>query len=129
MENKENLELEMDISQESEITEPVVLSKGVKSKRKGITADTVFVICNTIFMILFVVITLYPVLNTVALSFNDGTDAVRGGIHLIPRKFSTYAEYYHRCDCYRGKNRDRNTAGACGKCVAGIYHQQKGIPV
>ena len=43
--NKENLELEMDISQESEITEPVVLSKGVKSKRKGITADTVFVIC------------------------------------------------------------------------------------
>ena len=44
MENKENLELEMDISQESEITEPVVLSKGVKSKRKGITADTVFVI-------------------------------------------------------------------------------------
>ena len=35
MENKENLELEMDISQESEITEPVVLSKGVKSKRKG----------------------------------------------------------------------------------------------
>ena len=88
MENKENLELEMDISQESEITEPVVLSKGVKSKRKGITADTVFVICNTIFMILFVVITLYPVLNTVALSFNDGTDAVRGGIHLIPRKFS-----------------------------------------
>ena len=88
MENKENLELEMDISQESEITEPEVLSKGVKSKRKGITADTVFVICNTIFMILFVVITLYPVLNTVALSFNDGTDAVRGGIHLIPRKFS-----------------------------------------
>ena len=88
MENKENLELEMDISQESEITEPVVLSKGVKSKRKDITADKLFVICNTIFMILFVVITLYPVLNTVALSFNDGTDAVRGGIHLIPRKFS-----------------------------------------
>ena len=47
-----------------------------------------FVICNTIFLILFTIITLYPVLNTVAYSFNDGLDAVRGGIYLWPRKFS-----------------------------------------
>ena len=40
-----------------------------------------------IFMFVFVVVTLYPVLNTVAISFNDGIDAVRGGIYLIPRKF------------------------------------------
>ncbi|MBQ9950764.1 MAG: carbohydrate ABC transporter permease [Clostridia bacterium] len=33
-------------------------------------------------------ITLYPVINTVAISFNDGTDAVRGGIGLWPRVFS-----------------------------------------
>lgn len=39
-------------------------------------------------MIAFVVITLYPVLNTVAISFNDGIDAVRGGIYLWPRKFA-----------------------------------------
>lgn len=39
-------------------------------------------------MIAFVVITLYPVLNTVAISFNDGVDAVRGGIHLWPRAFT-----------------------------------------
>ena len=39
-------------------------------------------------MILFVVVTLYPVLNTVAVSFNDGVDAVRGGIHLWPREFT-----------------------------------------
>lgn len=50
--------------------------------------DKVFVICNTIFLVSFVVITLYPVLNTVALSFNNGIDAVRGGIHLIPRVFT-----------------------------------------
>lgn len=50
--------------------------------------DQLFVACNIIFMILFTVITLYPVLNTLAISFNDGLDAVRGGIHLIPRKFS-----------------------------------------
>lgn len=44
-------------------------------------------------MISFVIITLYPVLNTLAISFNDGIDAVRGGIHLIPRKF-TWQNYY-----------------------------------
>ena len=36
-------------------------------------------------------ITLYPVLNTLAYSFNDGLDAVKGGLGLIPRKFSTEA--------------------------------------
>lgn len=67
---------------------------GAPSKgRKASTADKVFVVCNTIFMILFVLVTLYPVLNTLAISFNDGTDAVRGGIHLIPRKFSTQNYY------------------------------------
>ena len=30
-------------------------------------------------MIMFVIITLYPVLNTLAISLNDGTDALRGG--------------------------------------------------
>ncbi len=56
-------------------------------KMKTKWTDKLFVVCNTLFMILFVVITLYPVLNTVAISFNDGVDAVRGGIHLWPRKF------------------------------------------
>lgn len=44
-------------------------------------------------MVAFVIITLYPVLNTLAISFNDGIDTVRGGIHLIPRKF-TLQNYY-----------------------------------
>lgn len=59
-----------------------------KHKRKKSLSDRIFMICNTIFMIAFVVITLYPVLNTLAISFNDGTDALRGGIYLIPRKFT-----------------------------------------
>ncbi len=62
-------------------------------KRKKSIADWIFVTCNTIFMISFVIITLYPVLNTLAISLNDGIDAVRGGIHLIPRKF-TWQNYY-----------------------------------
>lgn len=44
-------------------------------------------------LVLFsVAITLYPVLNTVAISFNDAIDAIRGGIHLWPRKW-TLANY------------------------------------
>lgn len=56
--------------------------------RKKSKADIAFIICNTIFMIAFVVVTLYPVLNTLAISFNDGTDALRGGIYLWPRKWT-----------------------------------------
>ena len=42
-----------------------------KKKRKKISgADLAFRIFNTIFMIAFVVITLYPVLNTLAISLN-----------------------------------------------------------
>ena len=57
-------------------------------RKKKNAADIIFVTCNTLFMLAFVIVTLYPVLNTLALSFNDGIDAVRGGIHLIPRKFT-----------------------------------------
>lgn len=60
-----------------------------KSKLKRAKGwDLLFVILNGIFMLAFVVITLYPVINTVAISFNDGIDAVRGGIHLWPRVFT-----------------------------------------
>lgn len=61
-------------------------------KKKSL-GDRIFEICNTIFMVAFVIITLYPVLNTLAISFNDGIDTVCGGIHLIPRKF-TLQNYY-----------------------------------
>ena len=53
--------------------------------------DIVFPICNTLVLILIMFITLYPVLNTVAYSFNEAMDAVKGGIGIWPRKFSTDA--------------------------------------
>jgi len=59
-----------------------------KKKVKSSTGSKIFTVLNSLFMIAFVVITLYPVLNTVAISFNDGIDAVRGGIYLWPRKFA-----------------------------------------
>ena len=59
-----------------------------KKKIKSSRESKIFTIINVIFMISFVIVTLYPVLNTVAISFNDGIDAVRGGIYLWPRKFA-----------------------------------------
>ena len=50
--------------------------------------DLGFPMFNTVFLILLMMVTVYPVLNTLATSFNDGTDAVRGGIGIWPRKFS-----------------------------------------
>lgn len=57
-------------------------------KIKSTTGDKVFTVINTIIMVLFVIITLYPVLNTLAVAFNDGTDALRGGIHIWPRMWT-----------------------------------------
>ncbi len=59
------------------------------------TGDIVFDSINTVVLIVATFIVLYPLLNMVALSFNDGLDALRGGITIIPRKFTTknYAEF------------------------------------
>lgn len=50
--------------------------------------DRVFDTINIIALICVCVITLYPFLNTLAISFNDSIDAVRGGIYIWPRVFS-----------------------------------------
>ncbi len=59
----------------------------MNSKKKS-GEDIAFSVFIAVFMIIFVVVTLYPVLNTLAISFNDGTDALKGGIYLWPRKFT-----------------------------------------
>ncbi|MGG4146772.1 carbohydrate ABC transporter permease [Paenibacillus algorifonticola] len=43
---------------------------------------------NTIFMLVLVVVTLYPFLNTIAVSLNVGSDTIRGGIYLWPREWT-----------------------------------------
>lgn len=60
------------------------MRKRKSCRRSGI----VFPIFNTLVMCLIMLVTLYPVLNTVAISLNEGTDALRGGIRLVPRVFS-----------------------------------------
>ena len=61
------------------------------NKRKAKRRDVVFPIVNACILVLICFITLFPVLNTVAYSFNDGLDALRGGIGIWPRVFSTEA--------------------------------------
>ncbi|MBR5973810.1 MAG: carbohydrate ABC transporter permease [Clostridiales bacterium] len=66
-----------------------MFKKLTKSKMSG--WDWAFVICNTTFLVLFCCVTLYPVLNTLAYSFTDGSEAILKNVHLVPRKFTTSA--------------------------------------
>ena len=63
----------------------------VKRRRKSL--DIKGLIYQTIIgliLVIFVIVTLYPIINTLAVSFNDAIDSLRGGIHLLPRKFTLY---------------------------------------
>lgn len=55
---------------------------------KAKIADRLFDLVNTVLLLGLVVVTLYPFWNTIAISFNDGLDSLRGGITLFPRKFT-----------------------------------------
>lgn len=50
--------------------------------------EILFDFTKWILLILFVVMTLYPIINTLAVSLNEGGDALKGGIYLLPRKFT-----------------------------------------
>ncbi|MBT2282429.1 carbohydrate ABC transporter permease [Paenibacillus polymyxa] len=57
-------------------------------RRKRSLGDSIFSITNGIFMLLVMVVTLYPFLNTISVSFNNGLDTIRGGIYLWPREWT-----------------------------------------
>lgn len=54
--------------------------------------EKLFRLLNWIFMIFLCVITLYPYLNQLAVSLNDGQDTIFGGITIYPREF-TWSNY------------------------------------
>ncbi len=62
--------------------------KKATTRKKTSVGDKVFVFLNGVFMILFVIITLYPVWNTLVVSLNNGTDSLRGGLYLWPRMWT-----------------------------------------
>lgn len=52
--------------------------------RKYGPGDIIFEVFLIIFMVIFLAVTLYPIINTLALSFNDGFDALVHKVHFIP---------------------------------------------
>jgi putative aldouronate transport system permease protein len=60
---------------------------GTRMRNRGIE-PVLFGTFNTVFMICLVIVTLYPFLNTIAVSLNAGNDTIRGGIYLWPRQWT-----------------------------------------
>lgn len=56
--------------------------------RKFKTEPLLFHTINYLLMLFIVVVTLYPFLNTLAVSFNAGIDTTRGGIYVWPREWT-----------------------------------------
>jgi len=70
-----------------------------RAKNKKWSFENVtFTTLNTVFLLLLGAIMLYPILNTIAISFNDGLDAVKGGIGIRPRVFTlqNYIAVFHK---------------------------------
>jgi putative aldouronate transport system permease protein len=69
-----------------------VSSNGVNmtSNQKLIKSSKIstFDIINATIMIFIVIVTLYPFLNVLAISFNESQDTVKGGITIFPRVFT-----------------------------------------
>lgn len=59
-----------------------------KSFGKKTLEDMIFDIIIYITLIIVVIVTLYPFWNTVAVSFNDGLDSLKGGVTFWPRIFT-----------------------------------------
>jgi ABC-type sugar transport system, permease component len=58
------------------------------SSRNSSLGDKIFDICIYTALTLLMIVTLYPFINTLAVSFNAAVDSMKGGIHLWPRQFS-----------------------------------------
>lgn len=56
--------------------------------------DRIFDVCNALFMILLMIVTLYPFLNMLAVSLNDANDSIKGDVYLWPRVF-TWSNYQY----------------------------------
>ncbi|ANS73912.1 sugar ABC transporter permease [Paenibacillus yonginensis] len=63
-------------------------------KRFRSPSDLIFDTLNIIFLVGLAVVTLYPFINTLAVSLNDASDSIRGGIFLWPRQFSLESYQY-----------------------------------
>ena len=63
------------------------MKKGLSTLKFG---DVIFNIFNALFMSALIIVTLYPFLNTMAISFNNATDTMKGGIYIWPREWTLF---------------------------------------
>lgn len=59
-----------------------------KIRMKRVASDYVLDIVSVTVIVLIFVLTLYPFLNSLAISLNDSNDTMRGGITIVPRDFT-----------------------------------------
>lgn len=72
--------------------------------RTPTTEDIIFVAFLVIFLFCFTVITLYPIINTVAVSFSNGLVATMGDVYLLPKMptFENYQKVFAKDNIVRG---------------------------
>lgn len=70
--------------------------------RNSSTGDRAFDTINIIFMVCLMIVTIYPFVNMIAVSFNNANDAIRGGIYLWPRVWTldNYKYIFGESDIY-----------------------------
>ncbi|MEO2213140.1 carbohydrate ABC transporter permease [Paenibacillus amylolyticus] len=79
------------------------MRKGKTSRlRNSSTGDRAFDTFNIIFMVCLMIVTIYPFVNMIAVSFNNANDAIRGGIYLWPRVWTldNYKYIFGESDIY-----------------------------
>ncbi|MCL6658640.1 carbohydrate ABC transporter permease [Paenibacillus amylolyticus] len=79
------------------------MQKGNTSRlRNSSTGDRAFDTINIIFMVCLMIVTIYPFVNMIAVSFNNANDAIRGGIYLWPRVWTldNYKYIFGESDIY-----------------------------
>ena len=66
--------------------------------------DKIFDIVNIVLMSLVLIVTLYPFLNVLAISLNESSDTVKGGVTIIPRAltFENYQQIFQYEGLIRG---------------------------
>ena len=58
------------------------------ARTKTVLSNIIFDVIIYLTLAFVVIVTVYPFWNTLALSFNDGLDSLKGGITFFPRKFT-----------------------------------------
>lgn len=62
------------------------MAKGMKRS----LGDRLFDVINYTFMVILMIIMVYPFFNTLVMSLNDAMDSIKGSLYFFPRKFTLY---------------------------------------